>query len=144
MPDNHLTIETRFGTFDLGESDVITFPRGLLGFEGCRRFVLLSHETFAPLRCVHAIDGPDASFLAVDPRTIVPDYRCSLQPEERAQVGAESDTPLLWLVLVAMGGEKGVPTANLRAPIVINPASMLGSQFVIDDDRYPVRHKLAA
>ena len=50
---------------------------------------------------------------------------------------------LVWLVLLAFTGED-TPTANLRAPIVINPASMRGVQLVIDDERYTVRYELAA
>ena len=137
------TIETGFGTFEVSERDIVTFPRGIPGFERCQRFVLLSHETFDPLRCLYAVDGPEAVFLAVDPRNIVPGYGCTLREEERAQIDATPGTPLLWLVLLAFTGED-TPTANLRAPIVVNPASMLGVQLVFDDERYTVRHELAA
>lgn len=137
------TIKTSFGDFDVSERDIVTFPTGLPGFERCQRFVLLSHEKFAPLRCLYALDGSEATFLAVDPSSIVDDYVRPLRPDERAQVDAEPDTPLVWLVLLAFTGED-IPTANLRAPIVVNPASMLGAQFVIDDERFRAQHELAA
>ena len=143
MPSEAYTIDTGFGTFEVTERDIVTFSRGIPGYERCQRFVLLSHETFAPLRCLCAVDGPGAAFLAVDPRSIVPDYGCRLKEEERAQIDARAETPLVWLVLLAFTGED-TPTANLRAPIVINPASMRGLQLVIDDERYTVRHELAA
>ncbi len=143
MSNDVLTVTTGLGDFEVSERDIVLFPRGLPGFERCRRFVLLSHETFAPLSCLHAVDGPDATFLAVDPRNIVAEYECTLQPDERAQVNAEPDAPLVWLVLLAYTGDD-VLTANLRAPVVINPASMCGAQFVVDDERYTVRHELAA
>ena len=143
MSNEGHTIETGFGTFDVAEHDVVTFPRGIPGFERCQRFVLLSHETLEPLRCLYALDGPEAAFLAVDPRSIVPEYECALRPDEQEQISAKPETPLVWLVLLAFTGTES-PTANLRAPIVINPASMLGAQLVIDDDRYTVRHELAA
>lgn len=143
MPSQSRTIETRFGAFEVSERDIVTFPRGIPGFERCQRFVLLSHETFAPLRCLYAVDGPEATFLAVDPRSIVPGYGCTLRPDERAQVNAEPDTPLVWLVFLAFSGGD-IPTVNLRAPIVINPVSMLGVQLVVDDERYAARHELAA
>lgn len=144
MSEEMLTVETPFGTFEMQPDEVVAFPGGLPGFEECRRFVLLSHATHAPLRCLHAIDGQRASFLAVDPCTVAPDYQCVLPPEAQGRVDAREDTRLVWLVLVALSDGDETPTANLRAPIVINPASMLGCQFVIDDDRYPVRLELAA
>ena len=143
MPSHAYTIDTGFGTFEVTEDDIVTFPRGIPGFERCQRFVLLSHETFAPLRCLYAVDGMGAAFLAVDPRSIVPGYGRDLQAEELGQIDAEPETPLVWLALLAFAGED-IPTANLRAPIVINPASMRGLQLVIDDDRYTARHELAA
>lgn len=144
MSEETLTVEAPFGTFEVRPDEVVTFPSGLPGFEKCRRFVLLSHATHAPLRCLHAIDGP-ASFLAVDPCTVAVDYQCVLPPEAQGRVDAREDTRLVWLVLVALSDGDEASTANLRAPIVINPASMLGCQFVIDDDdRYPVRLELAA
>jgi len=30
-------------------------------------------------------------------------------------------------------------TANLRAPIVINPSKMIGCQLIRENDQYPVR-----
>ena len=143
MSEDRITVETPFGTFEVESRNVLAFPRGLPGFERCHRFVLLSHSTFAPLRCLHAVDGL-VSFLAVDPKAVMPDYPCSLPAEQRAQVGAEADTPLVWLALVSVGDGEDVPTANLRAPVVINPTSMQGCQVFLDDARYPVRHELAA
>lgn len=144
MSGKAFTVETRFGTFEVRSEDVVTFPRGLPGFEQCRQFVLLSHATLAPLRCLYAIDGTRASFLAVDPRAVAADCQYVLPAEAHERVGAREDTPLVWLALVTLSDDDEMPTANLRAPIVINPSSMLGCQFVIDDDRYPVRHELAA
>jgi flagellar assembly factor FliW len=39
MSDERFTIKTRFGDFEVTGGDVITFPRGLPGFEQTRRFV---------------------------------------------------------------------------------------------------------
>lgn len=125
MSEQRMTVETPFGTFDVKSQDVVTFPRGLPGFEQCRQFVLLSHATLAPLRCLHAVDGSRASFLAVDPQPAMADYRCSLPAEQCDLVGADAGTPLVWLALVALSDGEDVPTANLRAPVVINPTSML-------------------
>jgi len=36
------------------------------------------------------------------------------------------------------------PSVNLRAPVVINPARMVGCQVMPHDSLYPLRHPLAA
>lgn len=136
-----LRVETRFGGFDVDPRDVLTFPDGLPGFEQCHHFIVLSDLSGGPLYCVHAVDGAEASFLAVDPRLVLPSYRCVLGSADRQRLRAGDGDVLLWLALVTMDGEQE-GTINLRAPIVINPASMLGSQVMPHNTLYPLRHPL--
>ena len=135
-------IDTAFGTFDVDGRSVIQFADGLPGFEQTRRFVLLSSPELAPLRLLHNVEGPAASFLAVDPRIVLPDYRAVLAGNDRARLGADEETALLWLALVTVDGAQGA-SVNLRAPIVINPGRMIGFQIMPHNSLYPLRHPLA-
>ena len=137
-------VETNVGTFDVAAADTIQFPDGLPGFERCRRFIVISSDDIAPLHCLHAVDGPSASFLAVDPRVVMPTYRCMLGDSDRVKLGVTDDAaPLVWLALVTVDAGQG-PSVNLRAPVVINPARMLGCQVMPHDSLYPLRHPLTA
>jgi flagellar assembly factor FliW len=124
------------------EACTVRFPDGIPGFEGCRRFVILASDAFVPLQRIDAVEGPPASFLCIDPRHVVPGYRCRLSAadEERLEVTAASR--LVWLSLVSME-PGGAITVNLRAPIVVNADRMVGCQVLPDDASYPVRHALA-
>ena len=135
-------VETAFGTFAVDGHSVIEFAEGLPGFEQTRRFVLLSSPELAPLHLLHHVEGPAASFLAVDPRIVLPSYRTELAASDRARLGAGDDASLLWLALVTMNAGQG-PSVNLRAPIVVNPARMLGFQVMPHNSLYPLRHPLA-
>lgn len=118
---------------------VVDFPSGIPGFETCHRFVLVSSPELAPMACLRALDPPEASFLTVDPRLLDPSYDLTLREFERARIGA-GDEPLLWLAIVTV--TDGEASANLRAPIVINPGRMTGCQFIRDEADYPVRYPL--
>ena len=135
-------VQTPFGTFAVDDQSVIDFAEGLPGFEQTRRFVLLSSPELAPLHLLHHVEGPAASFLAVDPRVVLPSYRAVLAAADRARLGAVDDESLLWLALVTMDAGSG-PSVNLRAPIVVNPARMLGFQVMPHNSLYPLRHPLA-
>jgi len=135
-------LETPFGTFPIDDASVIDFADGLPGFEQTRKFVLLSSPELAPLHLLHYADGPAASFLAVDPRVVLPSYRTDLGAGDRLRLGATDDHQLLWLALVTMDAGQG-PSVNLRAPIVVNPARMLGCQVMPHNSLYPLRHPLA-
>jgi flagellar assembly factor FliW len=120
-------------------SETVTFPNGIPGFEACRRWVVLAAEGHTPLRRLHAVDGAEASFLALDPRQILEGYRCELSDADRARIGADDQTPLLWLALVSVESN-GAVSVNLRAPIVINPKTMMGQQVLPHHSVYPLRH----
>jgi flagellar assembly factor FliW len=122
-------------------SETVTFPAGIPGFEACRRWVVLAAEGQTPLRRLHAVDGTEASFLALDPRQVLEGYRCELSDADRTRIGADANTPLLWLSLVSIE-PSGAVSVNLRAPIVINPKTMMGQQVLPHDCLYPLRHVL--
>jgi len=122
-------------------SEAVTFPDGIPGFESCHSWVVMAAQEATPLRRLHAIDGQDASFLAIDPRGVLEGYRCELSTSDLRRLGANEGEPLLWLALV-MVEASGALTVNLRAPIVINPKTMTGQQVLPHNCLYPLRHVL--
>ena len=119
------------------ETLVVEFPSGLPGFESCRQFVLIASADLSPLGCLKAVDGSDVSFLVIDPRLVSFNYDVTLSEFERARVGATANEPLLWLAIVTV--TENAATANLRAPVVINPSTMIGCQVIRENDQYPVQ-----
>ena len=99
-----LRLYSHFGAFNLKTEDVIAFPSGLPGFEADRRFVLLSAASFEPVQCLQSIDGPSPSFLVVDPRRVLPDYRARLNQSDLTRLGATDETSLVWLAIVTIVG----------------------------------------
>jgi flagellar assembly factor FliW len=140
--DRRVHLETALGNFDVDPCDVMRFPDGLPGFERSRQFVLLTSAGLAPLQCLHSIDERPASFLAIDPRLVLPRYRCILSDGDRTRLGVKDSSALLWLALVTMIDDNEA-TVNLRAPIVINPARMVGYQVLPYNSLYPLRYPLA-
>ncbi len=133
-------VETAFGMFDVGPDDIVSFPAGLPGFEECRQFVVLSSRDLEPFKCLQSVDGPSASFLAVDPRRVFPDYRCLLSDVDRVRLGDPDEAQLVWLAVVTVQAEQTL--VNLRAPVVVNPARMLGYQLMPSNSLYPLRFEL--
>lgn len=139
-PEGAWRVETAFGTFEVAADEVITFPAGLPGFEECRRFVVLSSRELDPFQCLQSVEGPSASFLAVDPRKAYPDYRCALSDVDRARLGEPDEASLVWLAVVTVHDDQTL--VNLRAPVVVNPTRMLGYQLMPSNSLYPLRFEL--
>jgi flagellar assembly factor FliW len=121
-------------------TDVVAFASGLPGFEACRGFVLIAAEQ-GGVHYLTSVEGPAASFLAIDPRRVQPGYRCQLSEADRHALRVTDDTSLLWLALVTVEAD-GTVAVNLRAPVVINPDQMLGQQVIPYESLYPLRHVL--
>jgi flagellar assembly factor FliW len=120
---------------------LVTFADGLPGFERCRHFVLIDAPTLTPFQLVQGLDEEAPAFIAIDPRRVADDYEMTLDAADRARLAASPDQPLLWLAVVAAAAEP--PTVNLRAPLVINPASMRGIQVIRGDSAFRVDHPLS-
>ena len=111
----------------------IEFADGLPGFETHRQFVVLSGQAFEPFTVLQGL-GPGApSFAAIDPRQTVAGYAPGIGAGDLARIGADESTPLVWLAIVSADAD-GHATVNLRAPIVINPATLRGVQLIDVND----------
>jgi len=122
---------------------VVVFAEGIPGFESCRQFVLLTGSGVEPFTIVQGL-GPDApAFAAIDPLRVVDGYRAELGEADRARLLAQNDAGLVWLAIISVGAS-GIPTANLRSPLVINPASLRGIQLIPADSAYSFEHPLRA
>ena len=140
-PVERIRLRSRFADAEVDPRDIIEFPDGIPGYEGRREFVLLNSTDFAPLTVLHAVEPDGACFLTIDPKTVLDTYRCELGSTDRVRLGAAADSPLLWLAIVTVK-ETGEVAANLRAPIVINPARMIGRQVMPNNCVYPLHHPL--
>ena len=120
------------------EQEILLFPYGLAGFESCRSFVIFTADA-APFQWLTSVEGPPAAFLTIDPRRVLPTYRSTLSRTDLDRLGARDDRGLLWLAIVLIEAD-GTIAANLRAPVVINPETMVGLQVMPQDCVYPLRH----
>jgi flagellar assembly factor FliW len=120
------------------EREVVMFPQGLPGFEACKSFVVFAADA-APFQWLTSVEGPPASFLTVDPRIVLPTFRYALSAADLSRLKVADDAPLLWLAIVLVDAD-GTVSANLRAPIIINPATMTGHQLMPQDCLYPLQH----
>jgi flagellar assembly factor FliW len=138
---DRIRLQSRFADVEVDPKDIITFPDGIPGYEACREFVLLNSTDFAPFTVLHAVNGSEPCFLAVDPKSVLDTYRCELGATDRLRLGVADDTTLLWIAIVSVN-ENGEVAANLRAPIVVNPERMIGRQVMPNNCVYPLHHVL--
>ena len=136
-------LTTRFGTVEVPDKDVLFFSLGVLGFPEVRRYVMLDHGQNTPLKWLQAVDKPELAFPMVPATDLVEDYHITVSPDDLAALAMESTDELLAFVILTI--PNGMPertTANLKAPIVMNPTTHLARQVLVEQD-YPIRYPLA-
>lgn len=139
-----MKIQTRtLGAVDATPDSFVTLPEGVLGYEDHREFALVAPADYAPFRWLLSFSDPDVSFPLLDARLVAADYAPTLSGSDRRALGAVESDALEFYVLAALDTADGRLTVNLRAPIVVHPATRLGRQVVLSDGRWTVDHPLA-
>jgi flagellar assembly factor FliW len=115
----------------------------LPGFPGHRAYALVAADASGRVFWLQSVapDGP--RFLAVPAAPYFPDYTPAVPPAACAELGLDDvvDADLYCLVTVP-DGDIASATANLRAPVVVNPVTSRARQVVLADGRHSIRRPL--
>jgi len=121
---------------------VLGLTEPLPGFPRHRDYALVA-ATDGLLFWLQSVDPDGPRFLAVAPAAFFPDYAPSLPVTVCAELGLEDPADAqLYCLLTVPGGDVGAATANLRAPVVVNPATGRARQIVLADGAHPIRRPL--
>jgi flagellar assembly factor FliW len=145
MPESDYRNEAHSDELLIGavEEQPLVFPLGILGFPAARHFRLQqfrpadgSESPFFTLNCL----DQNLSFPLIAPSSLRLEYQISVGDAVLEMLRATSVDQLSALLIVTLRERMEDITVNLQGPLVINPASMLGLQIVIEN--YPLRHPL--
>ncbi len=132
-----------FGDIDYDINKVITFPSGLPGFPDSRRFILMAEseppDLFYWMQCV---DDGDVVFTLMDVYRVMSDYDPVVDPDEVAELGDLSDSPLEIYNIVVVPEDPKEMRVNLKAPVVINSITGLAKQVILENANYPLRYMI--
>ncbi|WP_420452484.1 flagellar assembly protein FliW [Ilumatobacter sp.] len=139
---------TRFGTIEVDDGEVLTFPDGLPGFRGRRRMVLVGAggllgfdgpDAEHSLYWLQDVDDRDLAFLTTVPWVAYPEYDVDVDVDGAAL----DDLCVLVMVTIRRDGDRATLTTNLLAPVLIDTTRRVGRQVILEDGDWPVRAPLA-
>ena len=113
------------------------------GFPRHRDYALVPAEDGGRLFWLQSLapDGP--RFLAVGATSFFPDYAPRLPGSVCVELGlADSGDAQVFCLVTVPDGDVTAATANLRAPLVVNPATHRACQVVLVDGAHPIRRPL--
>lgn len=141
----HRVLSSRFGPLEVEEERTIHLPNGLIGFEQCRRFTVVTPDPENPIKWLQSLDDGAVAFPIIEPWRFLPDYAPVLSRVDAEELGVTEETPRLVFVVVTI--PRGAPrlmTANLLGPLIIDPESRVGRQVIVLNEEYTTRHRILA
>src|SRR5690554_6204000 len=79
----HMNVQTtRFGTIEVDDSRIITFPAGLLGFSSFKKYALLQPDDDGVFFWLQSVETPDLAFVVSDPSLWVEGYEATIRREQ--------------------------------------------------------------
>ncbi len=126
----------------LDSGKIISFPKGIPGFETCTRYALFHRkEKSSCVYWLESADDPEISFTLVDPTEYGLNYSMDLSDEEARTLGTDNPGDLAVLLMLSKKNEEGRQSslhANIAGPIILNPVTRLGIQKVLESARLDV------
>lgn len=138
-----MVIKTRiFGEIDIDTNKIINFNDGMIGFDNLKQFMLIHDlENENPkILWLQSLDDTDIAFPVADPLLFKEDYNPVVEDELFNNIGKIEGEEMLVLTTVTVPADITKMSVNLKAPIVINSATMKGCQIIVDNEDYPVKY----
>lgn len=138
-----MKINTKYhGDREYKEEDIITFKKGLPGFEKLKKYILFSVEENELFSVLHSIEDESIGLIVVSPFDVMKEYEFKLTKELLQSLRIKEQNEVLVVNTVTLSSKLENITVNLKAPIVINTTEGLGEQLILDKDEYKVKHPL--
>lgn len=133
---------TRFGSFEVEEEIVLSFPQGMIGFPNHRDYVLIKQREDSVFLWLHSTTDASLAFPVVLPWAFYWDYEVKLSDDDLATIDVENASQISILCVVNVGSDVRKGTINLFSPIVINNDNRCARQVINTADGYSTRDRL--
>lgn len=138
-----MKIYTKYhGVREYEDKDILTFKKGLPGFEHLKKFIIFSAEENEVFSVLHSIEDENIGFVVISPFNVKKDYEFNVNDDSISELDIKSIEDVMVINTVTLNSNLKKITINLRAPIIINIKSKLGEQIILENDDYLIKQPL--
>jgi flagellar assembly factor FliW len=129
------------GEIEIEANDIIHFSEGIPAFEEQKQYVIIPVDEDSSFYYLQSVQEPALCLVITRPFVFFPDYEIEIADEElqRLEVQGEASELAIYVILT-IPEDFHLTTANLLAPIVINPENRQAVQYVVVNPKYSTRH----
>ena len=130
------------GKMEYSESEVLTFEKGIPGFQDLKKFIIKEVSSESPFSVMQSIEDKYIGFIIISPFLIDDKYEIKLSDEIIKLLNIESPEDILLYTIVTLKEKIEDITTNLKAPLVINTKNNKAEQYILDSEKYKIREKV--
>lgn len=139
-----MKIQTKwFGEIDTTEDKIITFEKGIIGFEDFKKFTIVvdaEKESENTIMWLQSAEEPSLALPIIKPEIVKEDYDPIVEDELIKSLGEDIENAYLAVyVTITVPSDLTKMTCNLKAPIIVNMDTMKGTQLIAGNEDYQVR-----
>lgn len=124
------------------EEDIITFKKGIPGFENLKKFILFQVEENEFFNILHSLEDISVGLVVTSPFNILGGYEIELEDSTLEALKIKKEPDVLVMNTVTLNSKVENITVNLKAPIIINTVEKLGEQIIVDKQEYLIKYPL--
>lgn len=124
---------------EIDESKVITFTKGIPGFEHLRKFIILPIKDNELFYLLQSIEDKELSFVVISPFSVDPNYEICLDDNTISSLKIITENQVVLLNTVTLDSNVTKITTNFAAPIIINIDERIGEQIILNNDKYKIK-----
>jgi flagellar assembly factor FliW len=134
----------RFGEIEVTEENIISFSKGILGFDEYKRFILFpaDEKQDTPFYFLQSVEEGSLCFFILNTFSFFPDYDIELEDALVTELEVAKPEDVLVFTIVTVQGNLKEATTNLKAPVIINLNKKLARQVVIEKGDYLIKQPL--
>ena len=125
---------SRFGSIEVSEESLVTFPSGLVGLPTYTKYVVFDVEGGGGYQWLQSMDDETLAVVVMPAEIIDPDFVQSIPQESVTELEIKDEDQVAISVIVTIPpGKPDHATANFRAPIVVNLRTRTAKQVILHE-----------
>lgn len=129
---------SRFGEITIEDKDIINIAEGLFGFESLTKFFIVDPEDNTFILWLQSAKNPNIAFPIIEPQVFYPMFEKKFIAPDLKSLEIQEIKEAKYYSIVTIPKDLTLMSANLKAPILINPKNQKGRQIVLQDSKLPV------
>lgn len=122
--------------------DVLSFPKGLLGFDQLKSFVLIKNPKTPFIEWLQSVEKSEIAFAVTKPEIFDPGYKVNLSKQELEDLKLENSEQCQTYVILTIPPDITQMSANMKAPIGVNVQAKIARQVILQNSKLQVKEMI--